>query len=247
MAKPVRPEKKEEKTAALVVTPTGSQSLRPIQPATPVTRPAVVKKIIGVIVAILVLALISLFISSRCDHHGTKTARVEVEFRYDPDLDRWSAVSDTSYWYPTKHAFYHTVEVELRPHEMVGIKTMGKYGFDKFIRRGWRNLDLITAEGFYMKPADLPRSQKPSQYALKSAGLGSLLGAFGEVVYDADHIPHVDGTKNFYVGTECYVVVPDSLLPKLHLTLNERWVRGAWDDNDIGGMMVTITRYKPKA
>ena len=172
-----------------------------------------------------------------------KTAAGEVELRYKPDMDRWQAVGDsTVFQLNVRTPYYQLAFDSLRAGELIRLRADGVYGFDQFIGLP------VGPDGWRQKPADLPRTQKPSQYALKSATMGALLGAFGEVVItpeDQEHIPRVQGTKHFFVGTEQYIVVPDSLpTSKLYLMINERWTPGSGQDN-WGRCTVKISRYRP--
>lgn len=236
---------KKPDTAAAAAPAAGATSERPVQSASPIGKPsskAFTKWLVVILVVGVLGFVIAAFVNHR--HGGTKQEKSDVAFRYPPiDMTHWQAAGDTTYLFDVKKPFYQRVEISgLQPGDLLEVHAEGVYGFDSFIRRAMP--DVVSPDGFQQKPADMPRIQKPSRYALKSAGLGALLGVFGEVVYDEDHIPHVEGTSHFFVGKERYIIVPDVPTPKLHLMLNEPWVRGAWDDN-WGRCTVKLTRYRP--
>jgi hypothetical protein len=194
--------------------------------------------VVGVFVAVAVLVVLAqnMLFGPRRPEHNAMLLYAPVDFAGTTVM-----TSDTLA-FSCRDPYFKTPEPKWQAGDIIEIRASGAGGFDRVFRA--RSSDRISPNGYRMLAKDWKGPGGGGTFPMKNAAIAALIGAFGVVEYDEMRVPHVRGTPFFFIGEEAYVRVPDDVEPKLHLALNEQWIRPAWEDN-WGSFTVILTVHRP--
>lgn len=212
-------------------TSTNTPSVPPVRPRLWSTTQVVAASIVALFALFVVVVLIVAAFGKITTKKKTQD-RPEITQLYKPvDFGGTSVVKDTTYSYILQTPYFQTVPTQFKAGDLVEIVPSGRYGFDRWYRGDGDGDTIDLPGGFDKTPEDRGGIKKLDEFPLKTAPSGGLLCGFGTVVYNEDHVPHLEGTQLIFCGMGAVVRVPDIPNPKLQLTLNERWMQTSWSDN----------------